>query len=403
MNSSDIFFLDLLSAFINKTEPDVCRDIDWNEIMHLAALHSVGGIIGYMVNKLPKDKKPDAVITEKFNNLYYSTITTLSNKEYSMLNLINEFDKEQIPHLLMKGYVVKEYYPVKELRTFGDIDILIKKNDRQKAHELMLKLGYNVGQDHGAVWVYSRGYENYEIHTQLISEENTTNSIVLDFFDKAWDNASAESGKYTYYFTPEFHFIYLLQHIAKHMKWQGAGIRMFMDIAVYLKCNTTLDWGYLWSELEKLNLKLFTENVLALCTKWFHIALPFEPRILPDQFYQDITGYVLSAGTFGFYGRNQAAFCIRNEIEQGRSNSVKGSPGWRTFRKFLFPSYSSLEEKYKILSGRPYLLPVIWVARVFRVFSPKRRAAMKHAKNIMTGSKEALEQYNLFEQLGLNR
>ena len=42
----------------------------------------------------------------------------------------------------MKGYYLRECYPVPELRTFGDIDVLIHPEDRARTDDLMKRLGY---------------------------------------------------------------------------------------------------------------------------------------------------------------------------------------------------------------------------------------------------------------------
>ena len=47
-----------------------------------------------------------------------------------------KLSKSKIPHMPVKGWYLRNLYPVPELRTFGDIDILINKQDRKKADEI---------------------------------------------------------------------------------------------------------------------------------------------------------------------------------------------------------------------------------------------------------------------------
>lgn len=69
-----------------------------------------------------------------------------------MNQLIHQLDAHQIDHLLFKGFIVRDYYtPCPELRTFGDIDFVIRKEDRQKCDELMKELGYEPQDNCGVV------------------------------------------------------------------------------------------------------------------------------------------------------------------------------------------------------------------------------------------------------------
>lgn len=87
----------------------------------------------------------------------------------------------------------------------------------EQAHGLMTDLGYECESDKGDVWVYRRGSVSIEMHTRIAG-----NCIFL---------------------SREYHFCFLIYHIAKHLSSTGAGIRMFLDIAVFLRCyGKEFDW-----------------------------------------------------------------------------------------------------------------------------------------------------------------
>lgn len=51
-------------------------------------------------------------------------------------------------------------------------------------------------------------------------------------------------------FTPEFHFLYMLTHIAKHIHGSGAGLRMYLDLAAFIRHHGTgLDWPWIEAQL----------------------------------------------------------------------------------------------------------------------------------------------------------
>ena len=54
------------------------------------------------------------------------------------------------------------------------------------------------------------------------------------YFDAAWRYAEPDDGL-RYRPASDFHFIYAVCHLAKHLYGGGAGLRMYLDIALYMK------------------------------------------------------------------------------------------------------------------------------------------------------------------------
>ena len=68
----------------------------------------------------------------------------------------------------------------------------------------------------------------------------------------------------------EEHFIFLLFHLAKHLNSSGAGIRMVLDLAVFLKkYQDSMDWEFIRKELAGIRLQDFAEHILSLCGALF--------------------------------------------------------------------------------------------------------------------------------------
>ena len=94
----------------------------------------------------------------------------------------------------VKGYYLRKLYPVPELRTFGDIDMLIHREDRQKVHELMLSLGYSVKQNWEPTYSYIKGAEYYEIHTNLMDGNLDNRADLKAYFDGGMRNRMTGCG-----------------------------------------------------------------------------------------------------------------------------------------------------------------------------------------------------------------
>lgn len=137
----------------------------------------------------------------------------------------------------------------------------------------MMQNGYICNVNHGDIWSYSKDIEHYDIHTRVLASDITPNKEGLEYFKDIFNNAVLTDKKLTYNLTPEYHLLYLIQHVAKHLYVQGAGVRMFLDIAVYLKHFDHLNWNYINTELEKIELLDFSYNMFSLCNFWFNTTI----------------------------------------------------------------------------------------------------------------------------------
>ena len=140
MNQSYLDYINILKCFIHSGKPELSVTPDWKAIMKLAQINSTLGIVGYVVMD-----NPMLVDQETFSFLRkqcLKEIAIYSRRAEQMKALIEIMNERKIDHLLFKGFRVRDYYTVPELRTFGDIDFVIRKRDRKKSDALMR--GWNI-------------------------------------------------------------------------------------------------------------------------------------------------------------------------------------------------------------------------------------------------------------------
>lgn len=133
------------------------------------------------------------------------SVVVFSQRSEKMKILIEQMNEKQIDHLLFKGYVLKDYYPVPELRTFGDIDFLIHSGDRGKSDELMMEQGLERKTDWEPVFSYLKQSEYYEIYTDVMEVDVLDKADYKGYFQHIWEHAHPV-GEHTYEFSPEYHF-----------------------------------------------------------------------------------------------------------------------------------------------------------------------------------------------------
>lgn len=393
MNNESVYLLKILKGFIMGNNPGVFNG-DWKKLIQLADIHSVTGILGYMMMQYPDES--NARYAQLMRKQYLQTIGVFSQREEKMKKLINLLNENGIAHLLFKGFVVKDYYPIPELRSYGDIDFLIHMEDRKKCDELMVKEGFEKKTDWEPVYSYLRDLEYYEIHTDVMEVEVSDNADYIGYYKQVWEHARLVDGC-TWELSPEFHFLYLITHIAKHISHSGAGIRMYMDIAVFIHhFGNKPDWSYIQKELEKLVLSNFANMVLTVVQEYFGVVSPIPLRKVDSQILEDFMEFTMDDGTFGNFGRDSGLINLKKQDR----NEEKVSRG-RTFLHRLFPPAANLEARYTYLQGRYWLLPVAWIHRFFRT-QDSLSEHMKEAQSIMnTDAEEVLKLKRIYKEIGL--
>ena len=189
---SDIQFPRLLHSFVQDTPPE--PDGLWN-IPHLwrtATEQNLLPILAYENKRWKLFDDPN--VCRQLDGLLYGTVAANLNRCVDFETLSASFTEHGIAHMPVKGYYLRKLYPTPELRTFGDIDLLIHPEDRQKVHELMLSLGYTVKQDWEPTYSYIKDAEYYEIHTNLMDGNLDGRTDLQAYFDAAWAHAEPDDG-----------------------------------------------------------------------------------------------------------------------------------------------------------------------------------------------------------------
>ncbi len=387
------YLLKTLKSFIHNENPGVFPG-DWKKLIQLSQVHSVTSILGYMVMNYPQETA--GVYGEALRKHCLESIGLYSQKAECMKALIEQMNQKGIEHLLFKGFVLREYYPVPELRTFGDIDFLIPEGKRQASDELMMKNGFAREDNWEPVFSYRKELEHYEVHTDVMEIDVSDKADYREYFRHIWERARLQEG-HTYVLSPEDHLIYMLTHIAKHINGSGAGIRMYLDVAVFLKYfEGKLNVEYLHQEFEKLAFEDFANMVFTLVENVFAVQSVIPLRPIDEVVYNDFVLFTMKGGTFGKVGRDAGLISLKQTTQEGGEVS-RG----KTLRKRLFPSAGSIESRYTYLRGKHWLLPIAWVHRFFKTRDTWGEHS-REAKSIMKTDKEKVERLQrIYKEIGL--
>lgn len=382
------YLMKLLRGFLWKTPVQPEEGLDWPRLMTLASQQNLEGILGYMSMGSPI--APEALRPRLRQNCL-QTIALYNRREVLANQFLDCLARAGIDHCLMKGLLLRHFYPVPELRTFSDVDVLIRREDRQAAHQLMLEMGFQVKDDWEPTYSYLRGEEYYELHSQLLEVDVSPQVDYREYFGRVWEHTYAIA-PHTYRMEMNYHLLYLLTHIAKHVSGSGAGIRMYLDIAAGLQfCDEKLDWKWIMEQLEVLQLRKFGCAVLTAAESWFGAPCRGEFPRLSGESLERFAQFTLEAGIFGHHGRD-SALAVLKKRKGSRLKVLLGR---------MFPRAKTIQSRYTYLQKRPWLLPVAWVHRLFKTSVSLKDHAWE-ARGILTyDDAEAKRLRDICEEVGL--
>lgn len=393
MDPQNKYLLHLLGAYLKKEAPETCPDADWKKLLDLAGIHGVVGILGYMTMQYPIC--PDPQIAATLRNFCKSTVAIFTRRGVQAQLLVQTLEQAGIDHILMKGFVLRDFYPVPELRTYNDIDLVIRPEGRQECDRLMLDQGFLRHTDWEPVFSYVRGDLLFEIHTDIMEIDVSDKADYRSYFQNMWEHARQEDA-HSYRFTPEFHFLYLLTHIAKHVHGAGAGIRMYLDIAAFIRhYGNGLDWAWIREQLTQLKLDTFAATALQAVENWFGIPCPMEYTPIFPEVLEQFTLFTMEAGTFGHQNRDAALAQLKHADPEVSGNKL------RQFMKEAFPKAATIQSRYTYLQKQPWLLPAAWVHRLIKNRQKLGSHTRKMQGILRSDDAEIRQLHRLMEDIGL--
>ena len=348
-----------------------------SDLIQLSERHQVTPILYYQTKN------------KSCRNSYLYAISNYTQRK----NNINEIKTHlsQFQFCIIKGLSVSKYYPMPQLRTMGDCDIVVHESDKKAAGEILEAIGYKniTGECAFMEWHYEKNQMDFELHHRLLYDEPVNTELEKEFCDTSWKYVIDSE------LDPSFHFVYLIIHLKKHLMNNGVGIRQFFDLAILSKY-ADLNGNRIKDFLLQVKLEKFAGICASLCHRWFGVILPVDEISITDEFYLYATKTILDDGVFGFDAPKNG---VRSTL-----NSINSRGRVQVLMDFLFPSYRVYSQtlKYGWIKGKPFLLPFMYIYRLFDVVNNhKVLYSVKHVNEIVSSSKALNEMNELFELWGL--
>ena len=373
MNNAQKQFVDILSAGIRGKAADKIYDnVDWDEVIDLANKHKVEGIVYLALRKSNLVSKSG----EKRINLLKqkAAITGIGQSRHisGLSTVLNKITEENIPVIVLKGLVVRDFYPQPDQRTMSDADILVHKDDVEKVKQLLMDMGYIFLEDHKAshhIALVHHKYPVVELNWYLFKRDGFSND--LEHYERLiWKRAikvnvgEAEVLSLSY----EDLALHLCMHMAAHLASTGFGVRQLCDLVLLVeKKGEEIDWNSFIMKARMYGFEKFNLIMFLLCKELFEMEVPneLEVKSVNNKLYMAaLLDEIFESGVHGKKEMaNQFATQVAFNFEDKDSNATLGAI--KRYFRFIFPRIDDMSDKYSYAKKFKILAPIAWIHHLF--------------------------------------
>lgn len=348
--AEDIIYL--LSCSVNNIDADKdrCGKMNTGHLFELSEKHMLSSAVAATLIKAD-------IFDNRFLQAEGAAMRRTAIMEEDKNKLFSRLNDEKIRYMPLKGSVLKNMYPLSEMREMSDIDILFDCKYQSKVRDIMKELGFSVEHYgiHNHDVYFKKPVSYFEMHTALFSKITDFYDYYTDIFDRL---IRVSEDTYEYCFSPEDFYIYIIAHGYKHYYKGGTGLRTLLDIYVILnKTEKDMDFGYITRETEKLGICEYEKKIRRLsCDLFSGKELDNEER--------EMFEYIVFSGTSGNFA---------NEVENSLKKFGEGKKAKRKYiLRRIFPTMKTIENLYPFFYRHKILLPALYVYRIGKAVSVSR-------------------------------
>lgn len=228
--------------------------VDWNRLIVLARRHFATQLLYWHLSERVKKVAP-MVFTQELERNFRANVDRNFYLANELLRLLPLFETDGIPVIPFKGpvFAVNVYKNI-ALRTYGDLDILIRKQDIARATKLLSSAGYiprhsgshvkdaiDRRQDTEYPFVsMAQKWLAIDLHWDLAGKRAACKHDIADLFSDA--RLMPLFGRTIHTLSPEDLLLYSCIHAVKHPRMH---LRWICDIAEIIRAFPLINWEHL--------------------------------------------------------------------------------------------------------------------------------------------------------------
>ena len=309
MNNYQAVLLSLLKSSLFDVPISLSDSIDWSDLFQEAVNQTVVGLVAPKVKEWAQKRNVSNIdhwVSKSDQLNAYFVYCFQMQRE-----LINLYEDNGIPIVIVKGYAAAVNYPTPQRRTMGDIDFLVMKDRFEDAKALMEKAGYK--QEGGEVHEddrhigFVKNNVSFEMHRTFGSFGLDIDSAI-EYGIKTPSVGTIADIKFPV-LPPLGNGLVLIAHIRQHLldENHSLGLRQIIDWMMYVNkySGRIMETGCSWDEsfltlAESYRLDTLAITVTYICSKM--LGLPNAPGWCDKadkETAEELLDLIMISGNFG--------------------------------------------------------------------------------------------------------
>ncbi len=363
---------DILNSVANKREaPILMANPRWAMMVNVAEFHNIPNLMYY--GTLGIDRKNNTSWKERIEKQYHAAVHGEQWYSAAINDIIKYFEHGKIHFMLLKDFLIREYYPQNDMRQLKNVRILVDKGSEEKIENILKQLDYTFQEDltpDEKLYVKVPGV-SLIIQTGILFQ----NKRLRKFFSTTVKDSQKKAG-YDYYheFSKENFYTYLIVNAADCFAKGTVDIREMLDIwRYYSTVYSLLDFSVITPNIELMDLEKFHNILMKMLGEWFG-GIDCGTK---SEAYYGCEKFVLSKGG---EGREACAKILPplKDVTEIYEKDLKRQRR-KESRHWAFPPLSYMVGMFPTLEKAPFLLPFFWLVRLFRVWTTSISRKFKKA------------------------
>jgi len=258
--------------------------LNWEEVLKSAFSHGIAPLLYHNLKGIQEGHIIPQEVMDRLKKTYDRNMASNMYLYAELRRVLEAFNEKGVEVIVLKGAALAEtVYGDIALRPFGDLDLIVKKEDLPYAEEVMSTLDYAACGKYSQQW-YRKNHHHLspyihsdksiivEIHWSIISHPFHIN---IDEWWKRARETKIASCKVLIP-SPEDMLLHLCLHLFNH-GYNKIGLRGLCDILETLKYyKNQLDWSKFQEEVNDYGIKKLVYSILYLVKKihWSDSNLP---------------------------------------------------------------------------------------------------------------------------------
>lgn len=354
MNTIESELLQITSAALFKKKYTINPEIDYVALLDEAEAQVVYSIVYPLVSiAIPPQKA-----AEYMENHYRHLILNIAVED-SHADVHKLLTNNGIEYVTLKGSVSAKYYPEPELRSMGDVDFLVHREDYDKTVKLVKNLGFapNENDDESHHQAFQKDLILWEAHHSLNGlPDGEIGELCREKLKNIFNTAEMyRKGEKQFLITDDYHHgMVMLFHLVEHITTTGVGLRHICDWAVFVNYLGEEKFREMFEEdLKEIGLWQFARIITALCTEYIGLPKMEFAEDVDKSLLDSMINDIIEGGNFGKKDKERYHSSMISS-DKNESDLSVGKSFFKTLNR-------RTNYRMPITEKVPILLPIGWI------------------------------------------